>query len=752
MAEWDTFGSGGQGSAANGGNREAAVPSWLDSWSTLLGMTPSAYQADPYVAAKSGGPQVVSRQAVGGTRYQQIKLDDGSTEFRDENDQPVSADAVRYALQGVGQSTGASGQTGTPAAANGQSQGYAPVSTTNGSTSGTMRTRASMPSWYSLLDMDKTLGSSSSSGNVESGGFGSVSKISNDQRLSGASNGLDASTPSVNQPATPTVAGTPRFRGMSFEPELRVMTPVSQAPPQVVSERGYDPSSKEVVYNNNSRKIFLNNHELAAVGKAIPSIDSGKNAYEYQPAPDFIYVDNPLWGRRDQYSDAHQYRGIRSLVYDDATGLFRAQFNNSAGGVRYYDRQGNRVAGPVGSGGVTPFSAAVQGMREAFGNAGDDVKRGAPILGKQIKDFGNATSDTIQGLVTHGGDYVGAKALEGRAIWNNDPAAAARARVDQANDLAYLRSMADVLTPGTLKDLASSAGSLAGGDKKAALHTIQGIGLNYKREMHENPVGFTINAASVVLPFGGVALKAAVDMDRLAVAYDAINDSRMAARARAWRDLYRERSAIGQTREPTPTSYGRARASNPDIGGDKQWPNIGNDGYLIGPRRVGFGGRRWTTHDYSEVTDTNAKGQMIGFGKLKPNVEAETDAYGNIMINDNLQGDPTKIERALAHELGHRRFTVGGKPGLVQDLRARAGDWGYNHAQGIKYLEEVLTEKEAGADWKSAHDHAMDPYYEIDPAVRNRDGLMYLGTIGLVGNALGNYMVDKRNAHIRRKK
>ena len=97
-----------------------------------------------------------------------------------------------------------------------------------------------------------------------------------------------------------------------------------------------------------------------------------------------------------------------------------------------------------------------------------------------------------------------------------------------------------------MKDLASSAGSLAGGDKKVALHTIQGIGLNYKREMRENPVGFTMNAASVVLPIGGLALKAAVDMDRLAVAYDAINDSKMAARARAWRDLYRERSAIGE--------------------------------------------------------------------------------------------------------------------------------------------------------------------------------------------------------------
>lgn len=179
MADWDTMGVGGQGSAANGGNGAAAGPSWRDSWSSLLGMTPSAYQADPYGGTPSGRPQVVSRQAVGGTRYQQVKLGDGSTEFRDENDQPVSADEVRYAMQGVGQSTGSQGASMGPVTSSGLPSTSSMTGTVGGQVGdglgrltssmtgqgGNLTKRSSMPSWYSLLGMGDTIGDTSTSGN-----------------------------------------------------------------------------------------------------------------------------------------------------------------------------------------------------------------------------------------------------------------------------------------------------------------------------------------------------------------------------------------------------------------------------------------------------------------------------------------------------------------------------------------------------------------------------------------------------------
>ena len=343
-----------------------------------------------------------------------------------------------------------------------------------------------------------------------------------------------------------------------------------------------------------------------------------------------------------------------------------------------------------------------------------------------------------------------------KAILNNDMDSVRQYEQDEKARVAYLHNIADLLTPGTFKDLASSAGSYSAGDNATALHTIKGIGLNYKKELRENPAEFAMNAASVILPVGGAAFKAAVDMDKLAAAYSALKDVKMAQKAQAWAKVYRERVAMNAAEKPAGLSMGRSRASSgplrpksPEIhiGPDKPYPNIGNEGTLIGPRPIGLIGR-WTKHDYTELVRTNERGQMIGFGKLGPGHDAMIDPEGNIMINDSIRHDPDEVVNAVLHELGHRHFTAGGRPGLVRDVRALIGQYGAEKSHALRLLEETLAEMNTGASWSKSMARAIENAPKDNPISRLRAaGEVGLGAGGvtLAGEVIGDAANRRRH-------
>jgi len=311
--------------------------------------------------------RIVSWKPISSTPYFAVQYDDGSTEYQDGANRTVGSAEVQAALDKRGgpviRVTSSSSKPGAGANATVQ---------------------ASLPwhqPYYRHMGVDASI-------------------AQHDEQAK-----ADASTPPDSAPVVNS-GGMPRFHGISFAPQLRTMTPLAQASvPQVVEEHNYGPNGKVVAYSDTSRKVYTNDHKYVASGKQVPSVDPNKHAYQYKPAPGFQNVDNPLWGRADLHRDAVQFKGVRELTYDQATGLTRVLFNDPHGGTRFYNGALKLSSAPE-RGAVSDFDAAVQGTRQSFGEAGADIERGRPILGHKVKDVVVGTAKTIGGVMENSGGYV----------------------------------------------------------------------------------------------------------------------------------------------------------------------------------------------------------------------------------------------------------------------------------------------------------------------------------------------------------
>lgn len=356
-------------------NGNSDLSSWQDDYGLTGQRAPSPYDSISSLTGLAPPKQVVSRQPVGpGSGYSLVTHNDGSTEYQDANGNPVPPSYARYSVPAstVGQSsTGTVNRPqGGPSVPSGNYGGPQSGASTVGSgqtvssiaSSGRSPRASDLPSVDNLLRLKETVQAPIGQSGLPG------------RSIAAASTGVAAGNGGNPSGAHPSGLGGPRFHGISFDPELRAVVPVEQSGPKVVSERPYSSNSKEQVYDNSTRKIFWNNHKLAAIGKSIPSVDRTQQGYQYIPAAGFEHVQNPLWGTpgTDLYRDAAQFKGVRKLIYDPGTHLTTALFYDPRPGAVYYSG-GNHTRGPAEGGGISTAHTYYEGGKRALSEAGNDI-------------------------------------------------------------------------------------------------------------------------------------------------------------------------------------------------------------------------------------------------------------------------------------------------------------------------------------------------------------------------------------------